>query len=1104
MRSRTWVPITAVAAVVAPMLTVVGATSSAADDGRAELTARPLTASSQVSTDKAASSRLARTDPRLLGRTDDKQINVVVKLDYDAVAAYSGDITGLAATSPSVTGKPLRGSASEQRYESWIAGKERAFRAAVQKRVPDARVGQSLRTVYGGVAMRLPANQVSDVLSLPGVVAVQKDAKRKLLTDASPHFIGADTWDKTLGGSKNAGKGIIFGSLDSGVWPEHPSFADQGNLSAPPRKADGTARTCDFGDNPLTTKSDVFRCNHKLIGGAPFIDTYLEAVGDEAYETARDSDGHGTHTASTTAGDVVRSAKVLGVERGPIRGVAPGAWVSVYKVCGAQGCFSSDSVAAVAQAIKDGVNVINYSISGGGDPYTDPVELAFLDAYAAGVFVAASAGNSGPGEATTDHVSPWVTTVAASTQRRAFTSTLTLRAGRDTLTLKGASITQGVSGPLPVVVASSADIGELCDGDPVPGKFTDKIVVCKRGTNARVDKGYRVAQSGGAGMILYNPTLADVETDNHWLPAIHLADGTAMMAWLGSHAGVTGSFTAGQKSTGKADVMAAFSSRGPGGLGIKPDITAPGVEILAGNTPTPDSTDLGPEGQYYQAIAGTSMSSPHIAGSAVLVKALHPGWSPAQIKSALMSTARTAVVKEDETTHADPFDYGSGRVDLTRAPRAGLTFDETADRMFALGADSVHAIDLNLASVDAPVMPGEVRTTRTVTNVTSKKQTYRVKVTAPKGSTIHVSPTSFTLRSGRSTTLSVRISSTAPTAQYFGQIRLVPTSKKLPKQHLPVAFVPRQGGVTLSSSCAPATIEKGATSTCTVSAANQTSTDTTATIRSTVSKGLEITKVTGATRTGRDSVWLAAPSLAAGHPGLPSIAPGDSPAGYVPLAEFGIPAEAVGDEDIVNYDVPAFEWAGETYTRVGVTTNGYLVVGGGTAQDVQFEPTLPSPDRPNNVIAPFWTDLNGDGAPGISAGSLTDGVSSWIVVQWDVNVWGTDQLETFQTWIGTNGVQDVSLVYDPDNLPTEPEGQDFAVGVENREGGGQALPAGELPTTDLVASSTEATPGAAVSYTVTVRGTKKGTSIVSSQLISPVVPGTTRVSSTVRVTDRRS
>ena len=178
--------------------------------------------------------------------------------------------------------------------------------------------------------------------------------------------------------------------LDSGAWPEHPSLADQGNLARPPRRFGNTPRPCDFGDNPLTPADDVFVCNNKLIGGQTFLTAYLSnpaRAAAEAYKTARDSNGHGTHTGTTSAGNVLATAPVLGVDRGPISGIAPGAWVSVYKVCGAGGCFSSDSAAAVQQAILDGVDVINFSISGGTNPATDPVELAFLDAYAAGVFV---------------------------------------------------------------------------------------------------------------------------------------------------------------------------------------------------------------------------------------------------------------------------------------------------------------------------------------------------------------------------------------------------------------------------------------------------------------------------------------------------------------------------------------------------------------------------------------------------------------------------------------------------------------------------------------------------------------------------------------------
>src|SRR5262245_9992391 len=610
------------AALILALTTIAPA---AAVDPPTNLKATELNPTKRIEGFKAASSQLARTDPALLARKDADLVNVMIKLDYDASASYAGGIEGLDATSPRVTGKPLsRTPAPERRYAAYVAGQESAFVRELKSQVPRAVVGQSFRTVYGGISAQVPANSVGTILEIDGAVAVQTDRLVQPETDASPEFLGAGAVYPSLGGKANAGSGVIFGDLDTGVWPEHPSFADQGNLAAPPPRADGTARTCNFGDNPLTPANDPFVCQRKLIGGEPFLATYLSnpaRAAAEPYKTARDSNGHGTHTTSTAAGNVLASAPVLGVERGPIHGVAPGAYVIEYKVCGIQGCFASDSAAAVGEAILDGVDVINFSISGGEQPFTDPVELAFLDAYAAGVFVATSAGNDGPGAGTANHLSPWVASTAASTQLRQFSSTLTVTGGADTATFTGASITAGVSPALPIVLSSAPPYSNnLCTAPAAPGTFTGKIVACQRGSNARVDKGFNVLQGGAAGMILYNPTLADVETDNHWLPTVHLADGTQFTTFMAGHSAVTGTFTAGQKSNGQGDVMAAFSSRGPGGFftGLKPDISAPGVQILAGNTPTPDAVELGPPGEMFMAIAGTSMAAPHITGSAAL------------------------------------------------------------------------------------------------------------------------------------------------------------------------------------------------------------------------------------------------------------------------------------------------------------------------------------------------------------------------------------------------------------------------------------------------------------------------------------------------------
>ncbi|WP_344938698.1 S8 family serine peptidase [Sphaerisporangium flaviroseum] len=1060
--------------------------------------ATPLTAADRVQGAKSPSGKLAKSDASLLKATSAAPVNVVVKLDYDSFAAYKGGLKGLPGTSPQVTGKSLDiKSAPAKQYEKHIEGIENAFLGELSKRVPGAKAGQKLRTVFGGIALTVPANKAAELLKLPGAAAVQEDKLQQLLTDSSPAFIGAPTIYNKLGGSSSSGKGVIFASLDSGVWPEHPSFADPGNLPAPPPTKDGTPRVCDFGDNPLTPASDTFVCNNKLVGGQPFLATYNAVFGGEVYpDSARDSNGHGTHTATTSAGGPVADANPLGISRGPIHGIAPAAGVSVYKVCGAEGCFPSDSAAAVGRAILDGVRVINFSISGGSDPYSDPVELAFLDAYAAGVFVSASAGNSGPGASTTDHRSPWVTTVAASTQTRTFRSTVTLTgSGGATATVSGATITAGIASPLPVVSAAAAPYSNaLCTTPAPPGLFTGKIVVCQRGPN-RVLKGFNVKQGGAAGMILYNATPLDVMTDNHWLPTVHIdqPDSTTLLNFLAANPSTTAKFTPGTKTTWQGDAMTTFSSRGPGGDFLKPDVTAPGLHIMAGTTPTPESPLEGPPGNLFQVIAGTSMSSPHVAGAGALLFALHPDWTPGQVKSALETTAKTSVTKEDRVTPADPFDFGGGRIDLTKAGDPGLTLDETAANYALSAADPLNRIDLNVPSVNAPIMPGIITAKRTVTNVTSQTLTFTASGTAPSGANITVLPPIFSVKAGKSAKLTIVITAPdLPDGQYFGQVNLKQSggSRNL---HLPVAFYRQEGVVPVDQTCAPSTIAKNTgESTCTVTVENTTLNDAEVTALTTLDSKLRLNSVTGATKIG-SQIATTKTTLAARQPDRPVIAPGEGPAGYLPLDAFGIAPIPVGDEEAVNFTVPAFAYAGRSYNRIGVVSNGYSVAGGtnGSA-DIEFAPqTLPDATPPNNVLASYWTDLDGTGAPGVYAGTLTDGTSTWLVIEWRVHLYGETSLKVFQQWIGVNGTEDISYAYDPSNLPGDP-GPSFGltVGAENADGSAGSQISGP-PTQDYRVSSTPGAPGGKLTYTLKVKGVSSGVGSVTTATSTPEVKGIT-------------
>ncbi|HEY7069241.1 MAG TPA: S8 family serine peptidase [Acidimicrobiales bacterium] len=1090
--------------------------AGAQEGGPPNLTATPgaITLDSVQDGARSASGRAAKTDDDLLNLTSADPVSVVVKLDYDSLAAYTGDVEGLAATSPTVTGRPLDpDSAASQDYLDYAGGVESTFVDALDSAIPAAQVGSSLKVLYGGVAVRVPGNKIAELAKLPGVAAVQPNELRQPSTDSSPDFIGATPVYPELGGVGSSGAGVIVGVLDTGAWPEHPSYTDPGNLPAPPARTDGNPRPCNFGDNPLTPANDPFVCNNKLIGGQVFLDTYLANIDQQVFPEvfpaiARDSNGHGTHTSTTAAGGPA-NANPLGINRGAIHGIAPAASISVYKVCGIRGCFDSDSVAAAQQAIIDRVDVINFSIGGGNDPYADAVELAFLDLYAAGTFVSTSAGNDGPGAATTGHNGPWVSTVAASTQARAFQSTVTLHGtGGASASLVGNTITAGITTPLPVVLASAPPYNNAACNAPAPaGLFTGKIVVCLRRIPAdgigRVERGFNVFQGGAAGMLLRNEALSDTETDNHFLPTVHLEQpaGDALVAFLAANPGATASFTQGVAATGQGDVVAGFSSRGPGTEWIKPDLSAPGVQILAGHTPVPDELAGGPPGNLYQAIAGTSMASPHVAGAAALLMDLHPDWTPGQVRSALQLTANTNVVKTDTVTPADPFDVGSGRIQVDAAAHPNLTLDESAANFAAAATDPLGRIDLNIASIDAPAMPGTISTTRTVTNVTTGEVRYRSSATSPAGSTISVSPKNINIPAGGSADLTVTISAAgiAP-GQYFGQVMLEDRNGDR-DLHMPVAFSPGQGALALTQVCDPTTIGRpDGRSTCTVTAQNNSRTAATVNATTHLDSGLRVTAVNGATQTSNRDVSLST-TLNGVTPGVPTIAPGTSPGGYIPLDLFGVTPIPVGDEQALNFNVPAFTYGGLSYDRVGVTSDGYLVAGGTTgAADIQFDPTgaFGTPGRPNNVLAPFWTDLDGTGAPGILATVLTDGVNSWLVIEWRLNVFGTSSLRVFQTWLGIDGTEDNTFAYDPANLPAAPRMQPFIVGAENLDGTAASSIAG-LPTGDLRVTSTPFVPGQTLTYSVQVKGVQSGAQRVTTSVDTPIVHGTTQEVDTINV-----
>lgn len=592
------------------------------------------------------------------------------------------------------------------------------------------------------------------------------------------------------------GEGIVVGIIDSGINPISDSFAATGD--------DGYTHTNPKGkyfgvcDPAEAVYDPSFPCNDKLIGawGFPLIEG----------GNPRDVDGHGSHTAGTTAGNIVYKATVVtpnGKEMSKtIAGVAPHANVIAYTVCGDVGCYLSAILGAIDQAIVDGVDVINYSIGGGSsDPWADLDSIAFLNAMYAGIFVATSAGNDGPGAATLGSPgdAPWITTVAASSHNIHYENYLIGLSGGDTtppFLIKGHSVTVGF-GPAPIVDA--ADYGNAAC---VPGEFNaafnGEIVLCNHANEtARYIKGQAVLDNGGGAMILnIIPTSPDgvgyFMTDSHVLPATHIlnTDAEVLRTWLSSGTGHQGklSGTVKVRNDNEADILAYFSSRGQNPAVpsiVKPNITAPGRAIFAAyHEAFSDAT------QDYNIIRGTSMSSPHIAGSGALLKSLHPDWTPMEIQSAMMTTATLFEhKKEDGVTPVDPFDVGAGRIDLPLAATAGLILNETAINF--VNQDPFFGGDpstLNLASLGQSSCVVECSWTRTVENISSVTTIWENQPVAG----LTVTPTVFSLNPGDTQTITVTLDVlTATIGEWqFKEVSFVEMNGQAPDFHLPLAALP--------------------------------------------------------------------------------------------------------------------------------------------------------------------------------------------------------------------------------------------------------------------------------------------------------------------------
>jgi len=774
---------------------------------------------------------------------DDNENTYIITFNNDPVAQYKGGITGLAPTKKNLLGqkntreqqyeKITNQQSSKQQvkkekyskhpdviaYKKYLADSQKQFIVSAEGKLNrDIKILHTYQLALNGVAVKITAAEAAKLKGMPGISKVKKEVMRKLHTDIGPSHIGAaDLWQGMINNLEVKGEGITVGIIDTGINTDHISFQSTGDDNYEHSKPNNGAYLGDCVESPEL-------CNDKLIGVFSYSDVTGEYNGERA-ENGEDYNGHGSHTASTVAGNVVKDVPLLSPSSektsdgystsdfsfNEVSGVAPHANIISFQVClpgdpgdSLAGCFPSLTVQAVEDAIANDVDVINYSIGGGSsNPWEDSDSQAFLSAREAGIIVISSAGNSGPDAGTVGSPadSPWLTSVGAFTHGRSFERAISEFSGGDDLpteTIVGLG-QPGRNRSAEIVYAGNEPYNDpMCLSPLTTVRVSQKIVLCDRGEIPLVEKADNVYQGGGMGVIIAN---SDPENDDlHNIPypidGVHIdyTSGETLRNWLKSGVEQTVLLSAGnvKNDESKADNAAEFSSRGPN-LSVPdiivPSIAAPGVSIYAAYADDqPFKSAAGTTDFAF--LSGTSMASPHVAGAAALLKQLYPEWTVSDIHSTLQLTANNKTpTKEDNVTLADPFDSGSGAVRVDLAAKAGLSLRETIDNFKA--ADPTEGGDpsqLNIASLGKSLCVGNCSWTRTFTAL--KAGSYQVDVAdVSTGLQVDVSPSEFTLVEGESQTIEVSadVFNAVNNSWSFANVNLTPSDESLASLHLPLA-----------------------------------------------------------------------------------------------------------------------------------------------------------------------------------------------------------------------------------------------------------------------------------------------------------------------------
>ncbi|XP_031475852.1 CO(2)-response secreted protease-like [Nymphaea colorata] len=683
----------------------------------------------------------------------------------------------------------------------------------------------SYRNAFSGFAAHLSETEAAAIAKKPGVVSVFPDPVFELHTTRSWDFlqvgVSEDVYHSSSSESSSSGADTIIGILDTGIWPESPSFADK-DMPPVPSRWKGVCMTAkDF---------SASNCNKKLIG-ARYYNEESKVTAWTTDQTPRDSIGHGSHTSSTAAGVAVPAASYHGLATGTAKGGSPTSRLAIYRVCTSEGCKGSAILAAFEDAITDGVDLLSLSL--GASPYfrpdfdSDPIAIGAFHAVENGIVVVCSAGNSGPAPGTVVNTAPWILTVGATTIDRDFESDLILGEESNAV-IKGEAINFSKldKSPIyPLIYGESApantstkDDARNCNPYALDGeKVKGKIVLCEHS-----DRGYSKTQKllgvkgiGGVGLVLIDDPEIHVAAvyGNFPMTVISSSDASSIFSYLNSSKNPVATIlpTVTVNNYKPAPLVAYFSSRGASTQTrniIKPDIAAPGVSILAAFIPTNDSSlvSAGETPSMFNLLSGTSMACPHVTGVAASIKSQNPTWSPSAIRSAIMTTA-TETNNEGSTIHTDagspatPYDYGSGEVNPSKAYRPGLVYEVTMEDYYLFlcnygySSDTIKKIsgkqtgyncpsdsskdsisNLNYPSIAVSKFNGTERTVkRRVTNVGigDEETTYTVNILSPAELKVAISPSTLQFRAGTKTLsyeVSFSSSSGTPNHDMFGSL----------------------------------------------------------------------------------------------------------------------------------------------------------------------------------------------------------------------------------------------------------------------------------------------------------------------------------------------